>query len=213
MRVLSVQSGGLRTVAGPRGAYETGIDKRPAAGRVVVGIEGIPGDAVANRAHHGGPDQALLLFSAAHYPSLERRLGRALPPGSFGENLTVEGLDERTARLGDVLRAGTAVLEVSSPRLPCATLAHHLRDGGLPEAIRGRAGWYVRVLEAGTVAAGDPLALVSRGDPAWTVERALAIRDDEADLEGSRSLLAVPALSARWRAKMEARLRAAGGRP
>jgi MOSC domain-containing protein YiiM len=208
MRLASLQAGPVRTVRAGGREERTGIDKRPIDGVVRVGVEGIPGDAVADARHHGGPDQAILCFCAEHYPLVEARLGRRLWPGAFGENLTVCGADEATVRLGDVYRVGSVEIEVTAPRSPCETLARHLDDPGIVTVLRAphRAGWYARVLRAGEARAGDEVALVRAGDPAWTVRRAAAVKADRSDVPGARGLLAVRALAARWRASLGARV-------
>ena len=129
MRLLSLQSGTIGVVRVDGRAESSAIDKRPRTGTVRILAEGIEGDEVADTKHHGGPDQALLCFSADHYPLFESRLGRRLPPGSFGENLTIAGADEGTVRLGDVYRVGTCQFEVSAPRGPCRMeqSAHHAK--------------------------------------------------------------------------------------
>jgi MOSC domain-containing protein YiiM len=207
MRLLSLQSGTVRLLRVEGHAEMSAIDKRPLEGTVRIGPEGIEGDEVGDTKHHGGPDQALLCFSADHYPLFESRLGRRLAPGSFGENLTLLDADEGTVRLGDVYRVGTCEFEVTAPRAPCRTLAGHLQDPGIVAAIGAphRAGWYARVLTPGEAQAGDDVLLVRRGDAAWTVRRAAAVKADRSDTRGAVALLAVPGLAARWRASMRER--------
>lgn len=213
LRVVSVQVGKVAPVAGPGPALRSAIDKRPVAGPVRVGPLGIEGDEVGHPKHHGGPDQALLLASADAMRALEARFGRALPSGSFGENVTVEGCDDGDIGIGDVLRWGAVELEVTSPRRPCEILTRFL---GHPDtcaivAAPHRAGWYVRVRTPGSASAGEPLAIVSRGAPACSVERAAAIRDDAADVAGARALLSLPALGASWRRALASRVPGAAG--
>src|SRR5512139_209694 len=127
MRIESIQVGQPKAMpAGVPGVepqprlLTTAIWKEPVAGPVMVGLDGVQGDAQADRKHHGGPWRAVLMYPAEHYPRWQAEWGRSdLGPGAFGENLTVSGLDEFTACLGDRYRIGAPVLEVTSPRTPC----------------------------------------------------------------------------------------------
>jgi MOSC domain-containing protein YiiM len=198
VRVASVQVGQVRTVTALGKTERTAIDKRPVPGGARLLLRGFEGDECADRRHHGTPDQAVLFFAASRYPEFEARLSRALPPGTFGENLTVEGTDEREVSIGDVWRVGLATVEVTSPRAPCGTLGRRLGEACLVAEIGAphRAGWYARVLEEGLVRPGDAMTLVSRPDPAFSVERAAAVRADDGDVPGAEALLAVPGLAA-----------------
>lgn len=209
MRVVSVQVGRIREVGGEGPPLRSGIDKRPVEGGAVLRAVGFEGDEIADRAHHGSLDQAVLFFALSRYPEFEARAGRGLAPGSFGENVTVEGTDEREVAIGDVWRVGEAVVEVASARAPCSTLARHLGDPGIVAAIREphRAGWYARVLAEGRVAPGDAIVLVRRAAPSWTIERAARVKRDAKDVEGAKALLEVPGLAESWRAKFRERIR------
>jgi len=214
LRVLSVQVGQVAPVGGPGAPLASAIDKRPVAGPVVVGPLGLAGDEVGHPEHHGGVDQAVLMCSAEALRHLAPRFGRRLPPGSFGENLTIEGSDEGDVRIGDVMRWGAVELEVASPRLPCHILARFL---GHPDACAfvsapHRAGWYLRVTKPGTASAADRLSIITRGDVAHTVERVAAVRADADDVAGARALLGVPALAASWKTYF-ARRAAGSGAP
>src|SRR5437763_605949 len=124
MRLLSVNvARPHRVVLNGRGR-RTAILKRPVTGPVDVGELGLVGDEVGSKKHHGGPDQAVYLYGRDDYAWWERELDEELAPGTFGENLTVEGLHSAELRIGDRLEVGDAVvLEVTAPRIPCATLA------------------------------------------------------------------------------------------
>ena len=183
MRVLSVNVGRPRPNPWKRLPL-TGIDKRPVDGPVAVsapgpkgtGAVGLAGDRAYDVKHHGGDDQAVYAYASEDLRSWEGELGRPLPHGSFGENLTTEGVDVNSALIGERWRIGSTVLEVSCPRIPCATFAGWLdRAGWLREFTRAaRPGPYLRVVEAGELTAGDPITVVERPDHAVTV--ALAFR-------------------------------------
>lgn len=207
-RVVSVQVGKVAALAGPGAAMRSAIDKRPVAGPVRVGPTGIEGDEIGHPKHHGGPDQALLLCSAAALRDVGAVLGRSLAPGAFGENLTVEGVDDADVHIGDVLRWGAVELEVASPRRPCEILSRFLGRDDACDLVRGphRAGWYVRVRAPGVATASDPFRRVSRPTPSCSIARAAAIRDDATDVEGARLLLSLPALGASWRRALTPRV-------
>ena len=216
MRVVSVQVGRVTEMPGPGASLRSAIDKRAVAGPVAVGPLGLEGDEVGHPRSHGGPERALLFVSAAVLAAWSARCGRALSPGAFGENVTVEGLDDATVFLGDVLQWGPVELQVTSARMPCETLARHLGDPHAVAALSAphRAGWYLRVRVGGCAGAGDRLELVSRGDAAWTVERAAAVYADKRDVAGAEALLGVAGLSSAWRERLGARVSGAstGGR-
>jgi MOSC domain-containing protein YiiM len=198
VRLEGVQAGKPAHVAGVRTAF----GKRPVRGPVRVGPENLEGDAQADRRYHGGPDMAVLAYSADHYPAWREELGWPdLPLGGFGENLSVAGASEEAVCIGDLWRAGSAVLQVASPRRPCRKIAAYW---GRPELLRrvrrtGRIGWYLRVLEEGSLQQGMEVELIGRPHPEWTVRRAFAVALQRRG-PAALALAEVPALSPRWRA-------------
>jgi MOSC domain-containing protein YiiM len=144
----------------------SGIDKRPVAGRVAVGELGLDGDVQVNRRHHGGEGQAVYAYAQEDADWWAAELDRELPPGRFGENLRTTGLDLTGAVLGERWQVGTALLEVTASRTPCASLE---RFWGVPQLVRrftahGASGAYLRVLETGELGAGDEVRVVHRPD-------------------------------------------------
>lgn len=212
MRLLSVQVGHPRTVGTPGAddpmerAFTSAIWKVPVEEAVRVGRLGLEGDAVANTRVHGGPEQAVLMYSASHYPLWQAEWSRDdLGPGSFGENLTVLGLTEEEVCIGDLLEVGETVLQVSQPRQPCATLArrHRVRDLIAQVQGNGRSGWYLRVAGEGWLRAGQPIRLLDRPHPEWTVRRAaLAMLHRKTAPAEARTLAQCPALSPGWRERL-----------
>ena len=174
------------------------IAKRPVAGPVRVGAEGLEGDEQGDRRVHGGPDKAVHQYALEHYAAWRADLG-ALPvldaPGAFGENLASTGVTEATLCWGDRVCIGSVLLEVAQSRQPCWKL--NLRFGVPDMSARVqntlRAGWYCRTLQAGVVQAGDALELLERPHPGWTVQRLLAlIRDQECHPAVLNEVLALP---------------------
>ncbi len=136
----------------------TAIDKRPVEGPVKVHKLGLHGDIQASRIHHGGEDQALYAYSQDDAGFWEAELGRDLPPGTFGENLRIAGISASDAVIGERWKIGLDVeVEVTSPRVPCATFQHHLGEPGWVKRFTeaGRVGTYLRVIRTGTIQAGD----------------------------------------------------------
>ncbi|MEV5989457.1 MOSC domain-containing protein [Streptomyces sp. NPDC052051] len=177
----------------------TGIDKRPVDGPVRVaapgpkgtGASGLAGDAVCDLRHHGGDDQAVYAFAREELDAWERELGRSLPSGSFGENLTTQGIDVSEALIGERWRVGAELLlEVSSGRIPCRTFQGHLGESGWVKRFtrQGAPGAYLRVIEPGEIRAGDPIEIVHRPDHGVTV--ALQFRASTTERHLLPSLLA-----------------------
>jgi len=155
-----------------KGRVLSGIVKAPVAGRVRAHRLGLGGDGQADLTVHGGPAKAIYAYSHDHYRYWADALGRAdLGPGSFGENLTVDGMLEGDVRIGDIYRIGSAVLQVTQPRSPCFKLAAHLGLPDFPKSFlaSGRSGFYLRVLEEGDLGAGDAIERISSPPTGLTV--------------------------------------------
>jgi MOSC domain-containing protein YiiM len=161
-RVVSVNVGAVRRVEWKGRTVETGIWKEPVAGRVAVRGVNLAGDDQADRRVHGGADKAVYSYAVEDYSWWSAVLGRRLEPGTFGENLTVEGLDLRAAVVGSRWRVGTALLEVAQPRHPCFKLGMRMGDASFVDdfARAGRLGAYLRIVEAGDVAADDVIEVL-----------------------------------------------------
>ena len=171
MRILAIHAGRPRTVRNQGREIRTAIFKEPVLFPVAARRLGLEGDAQADLRVHGGPDKAVYAYDAAGYAHFSEALGRDVPFGRFGENLTVEGMPETEVRIGDVYRAGLALVQVTSPRSPCYKLAMRMEMPAFPRLFfeSGRTGFYLRVLEEGLLAAGDPIELVAREAGAPTV--------------------------------------------
>lgn len=186
--------------------YLTGINKKPVTGPQNLGLSGFDNDGVADLKNHGGADKAVCVYSLDHYPYWEEKLGRTLPPPAFGENLSVQDLDEKDICLGDIFRMGAALVQVSQPRQPCKTLAARFGRSDLPKLVAqtGRTGMYFRVLEEGTVTPGDILKLVEQSPGRISVAFANQIfYHDRKNQQGIEMILSVAALSTSWRTSFE----------
>lgn len=158
-RVLSVNVGRPRLVPTGRRTVSTAIWKNPVEGRVDVRGVNLDGDAQADRTVHGGPDKAVYAYAVEETRVWARELGRDLGSAPFGENLTIEGIDVSGALVGERWRIGSALLEVAQPRLPCFKLGLRMGD---PRFVRrfaqaSRTGAYLRIVEEGSVGAGDAI--------------------------------------------------------
>ena len=158
----------------------TGIDKHPVRGPVAVsapgpkgtGAVGLAGDLVHDVRHHGGDDQAVYAYAREDLDEWAGRLGRELPGGVFGENLTTAGLDVNGALIGERWRIGEQVLlEVSCPRIPCGTFQGWMREAGWIKRFTEAAlpGAYLRVVEPGEIQAGDEITVAHRPDHDVTI--------------------------------------------
>lgn len=158
----------------PRFTFHSAIDKHR-VDHCQVKSAGLVGDEQAEP-FHGGPDRALLQFDTRHYSRLAAHFpdaAKRFVPGSFGENLVVVGMSEATMCIGDRVQAGSAVLEVAQPRLPCFKLNYQFREPELSRYVQdhGVGGWFYRVLEPGVIAAGDTICVIERSYPQWTLDR------------------------------------------
>jgi MOSC domain-containing protein YiiM len=172
MKVLSVNRGGITELFVPQSQRTrrvvTGIHKQPVAGAVAVNMLGLAGDEQADLSVHGGLQKAVYAYPSEHYAfwSEQRRAvykrDEPLPPGSMGENLTLQGLLENEVWVGDRLHIGSALLQVTEPRSPCFKFNAKM---GFAHAAKimvqaGNTGFYLRVLEPGTLQAGDAIVLI-----------------------------------------------------
>ena len=200
-----------RAVDYTRPGSRSAIDKRAVEGPVRIGPEGLAGDEQGDRRVHGGPDKAIHHYPRDHYASWQGEVGaHALlqAAGAFGENISTVGITEADLCLGDRLRVGSALVEVSQARQPCWKLSDRFGIADMARRVQdsGRSGWYYRVLETGTVQAGDTLVLVDRPHPHWPLPRLseLLYRRtlDRDELHGALALPLVPS----WRKLFERRL-------
>ena len=168
-------------------------------------LQGFVDDVQADRSVHGGPEKAIHHYSADHLSHWKTQFPEqadAFVPGCFGENISTQGIHENNLCLGDVLSMGTALVQVCQGRQPCWKLNAHLGLDSLAMHFQqsGHTGWYYRVLEGGTVAVGDVMALRERSLPEWPLNRVIEARFSPGlDAEVARTLADTAALSQSWR--------------
>lgn len=214
MRLLSVNIGSARAVqVGPR-TVSTGIYKTPVTHPLRVGKRGLETDTVSDQKHHGGPDQAVYVYSADDYAwwALHLQLGHPLEPGTFGENLTFSTFGPEPVRIGERFRVGTVLLEVSEPRIPCGVFAARMGDPGWVKKFQqaARPGFYARVLEEGVVRAGERLERIPTQADHPTLQDVFALwYESQPDPTQLRWVLQAP-LAIRARREYEERLKARG---
>ncbi|HEY7143805.1 MAG TPA: MOSC domain-containing protein [Streptosporangiaceae bacterium] len=198
-RVMSVSTGKVRDTSAAGGMPPmTAIDKRPRRDRVAVRTLGLDGDEQGDTVNHGGRDQAVYAYAREDLDWWVERLGYELRDGIFGENVTTAGLDVTGAVIGETWRLGTAVVQVTSPRIPCATFQGWLDEERWVKrfAAAGRPGAYLRVLREGLAGPGDGIEVLSR--PPVLVTLPESMRAYYGDAELMRKLLEVEGRGSKW---------------
>ena len=197
--MLSVNVGPIEEVEHHGRRVTTGIFKQPVAGRVAVRGVNLDGDDQADRESHGGPERAVYAYAAEDLAWWETELGRVVSPGAMGENLTTSQIDVTGALVGERWSVGSAVFQVTSPRVPCFKLGIRMGDPRfqLRFARAGRPGAYLRIVQFGDVAAGDPIEVLHRPDHEVTV--GLVARAFHDDHSLAPLLLGAPELASGWR--------------
>jgi len=197
-RVVSVNRGLEADLLVGGKPARTGINKRALAGPVAVNVLGLAEDESADKENHGGHDQAVYAYAREDLDWWTERLGRELRNGLFGENITTAGIDISTALIGEVWRVGTAVVQITAPRIPCVTFQSWMDEPHWVKrfASARRPGAYLRVLTEGEVAAGDDLVVISRPDSDVTI--AESMNAYYGDREIMRRLLEVEGRGCKW---------------
>ena len=174
MKVISTNIGKPTTIHWNGKEEQTGIFKYPTNEALYLGKTDVTKDTVIDRKHHAGINKACYLFSLDHYPYWKKMYPKLKWDwGMFGENLTIEGLNEAEIRIGDIFKIGNALIQVSQPREPCYKLGVRF---GTQEILRqfidhGFPGTYVRILEEGEVKTHDELILVEKSENTLTVKQ------------------------------------------
>jgi MOSC domain-containing protein YiiM len=210
MAHISLFIGDIRLL--PESGRPTGIYKQAVSARLELELEGFAGDRQADRDVHGGPEKAVHLYPAAHYTHLAKRFPEIAPqllPGSMGENLSTDELNENTVQVGDIWRLGNARLQICQPRTPCWKIDERFGCKGMAAFIAKQhlTGWYWRVLTPGEVAPGDELLLEKATSGSPTLAEAMSLwakhRPDPTELE---HLAACDGIAVHWRNKIKQRI-------
>jgi ferredoxin-NADP reductase/MOSC domain-containing protein YiiM len=207
-KLLAVNVGLPRDIAWRGETVHTGIWKQPLSGRCAVRRLGLAGDGQGDLAGHGGEQRAVMVYQVDSYRYWERTLGRGnFTFGQFSENFTVEGLADDEVCIGDRYRIGSALFEVTQPRVTCYRVGIRMDDPRMPALLvaHHRPGFYLRVLEEGEVGPGDEIVRTAEGPERFTV----ADIDALLYLPGHRPdqlqrALRIPALSPGWKGSFEA---------
>ena len=209
MIIVSIQIGQVRSEGDPASGdpmsrrWTSSFRKESISGPVTVTRLGITGDSVADTCNHGGADKAVLCYAASHYrPWSAEHPDLPFSPGAFGENLTVDGLDESSVCIGDCYRIGDLLLEVSQPRQPCWKIARRWQCKTLTKEVTqtGRTGWYARVLNEAEISAGDAIQRETRPQPNWPIQRVNDLMYGRLlDRAALMELMSLPELADAWK--------------
>ncbi|MET0414306.1 MAG: MOSC and FAD-binding oxidoreductase domain-containing protein [Polyangiaceae bacterium] len=209
-RLLAVNVGLPRDIEWQGRTVHTGVWKQAVPGRCRVGRLNLEGDGQGDLAGHGGEQRAVFVYQIESYRYWQEQLQRTdFEPGQFGENFTTEGLPDDSVCIGDRYRIGSALFEVTQPRVTCYRVAIRMNEPRMPALLTssGRPGFYLRVLQEGEVGAGDEIVKVGEARQRMTVEEinALLYLPDHAP-ERLQRALRIEALSPGWRSSFEALL-------
>jgi len=210
MRLISLNVGLPRLITWKGDTFKTGIFKNPVNGRVMLRKTNLDGDRQADLSVHGGPNKAVYGYASEHYDYWRAELPRQdLPWGAFGENFTTEGLLETRLSMGDRYRLGSALIRVTTPRLPCFKLAAKFRsDKIIGQFLRsGHSGFYFAVDEEGEVGAGDEFVFLDGETPSLTITEFNHLYISPApDIALLERAIAVRTLPESWREHYQGRL-------
>lgn len=174
MTIASIQVGRTRTMidlqndASP--SWKSSYIKEPQS-EVWVGKTKLTGDSQTDLQNHGGFNRVILGYAAEHYKLWAKELGLTFPFGAFAENLTIQGMSERNACIGDVYQVGKTIIQISEPRIPCWKISKRWNIEDLLERVidTGRTGWFFRTLQEGEIKHGQTMILLERPYPKITI--------------------------------------------
>ncbi|MDO6568529.1 MOSC domain-containing protein [Alteromonas sp. 1_MG-2023] len=187
---------------GPRGAPSSIV--KSAVTQLTVHLDSTDEDQQSNKKLHGGPEKVLHQFSPLHYFTLRKHFPDGeFAPGTIGENISVDGMDDATVYIGDVWKFGEVVLQVSAPRAPCSKISQRFNIPNLDRFVgeRGITGWYYRVLETGVINVGDTVELVSRDENTVNVQTLMQCAHTKTDAALAAKLVNLTTIDDEWREK------------
>ncbi|WP_101846116.1 MOSC domain-containing protein [Halobacillus sp. Marseille-P3879] len=208
-KLLSLNVGKPEVYETDKGELESAYRKKSVSGPVYLSRLNFQGDEQADKKNHGGIDQAVCLYPARHYRYFEEVYGRSFSFPSFGENITVEGIDEQTTNIGDIFSIGQAEVQVTKPRKPCYIIARTHSIDDFPKRVQktGFTGFYLRVVKEGFVQAGDGMVLTKRDPHGVTVADVNDVKYNHPhDQEKIKRILQVEAFAEEDRLSLERRL-------
>lgn len=188
---------------------KTSLQRHPVDGKIFLDLLGFEGDQVADPMNHGGRDKAVCAYPAHHYSVWEGELSRNMPPASFGENLTINGLTEDQIHIGDIFRIGEAEVQCTQPRQPCHKLTKIFGFPKLASRIQtlGYCGYYFRVLKQGWLQVGMMAERIHLDKENISVLDAhYLMYRDKTNYEAAEKLMAHSALSESWKNSLGKRL-------
>lgn len=184
----------------------SGIQKQPVTSTTIeIGKTNLAGDAQADLEHHGGADKAVYAYPADHWPWWEEKHGLLSRPGTFGENLTLQGTDETSVAIGDRFEWGSGILEISQPRAPCYKFQFHSArsDASALMTLSARCGWYFRVLAEGSAPIANGCLVRTSAGAGPTVREAFQAAFGRGfDPRRRREIAETKSLSAAWRKRL-----------
>jgi MOSC domain-containing protein YiiM len=197
--VVSVNVGRPRSFVLKGRSHNSSIWKEPITGRVRVRGVNVDGDEQADLKVHGGRDKAVYAYANEDYLWWSEQLGAEIGPGTFGDNITTQGIDVNGAVVGERWRIGTTTLEVAQPRLPCFKLGFRMDDPNFPHRFSQAARWgtYLRIVQEGEVGAGDEIEITERPDHGVTID--LIGKAYYLDKTLAAEILTAPQLPLGWR--------------
>ena len=186
------------------GKEASAILKTATQGACRIDAVGFVDDAQADLENHGGHDKAIHHYATDHYPAwiAEGHIPQRTVPAAFGENIASLGLTEEVLCVGDILRLGTATVQISQGRQPCWKVSEFTENDRMAYLFQktGRTGWYYRVLEHGAAGGGDQISLIERPQPDWSVRRVTAARlTRKVSEQDAAALATLPELAKGWR--------------
>lgn len=208
--IVSINTGIPREVTYAEGRkLKTSLLKNPVKEKIFLNLMGFEGDQVADTVNHGGRDKAVCGYPANHYSIWEEELSRDMPPASFGENLTIEGLTEDQIHIGDIFRIGEAEVQCTQPRQPCHKLTKIFGFPKLASRIQvlGYCGYYFRVLKQGWLQAGMTVEQIhSDKEKISVMDAHYLMYRDKTKYEAIEKLVSHPMLSESWKNSFTKRL-------
>ncbi|MFQ3543974.1 MOSC domain-containing protein [Halobacillus rhizosphaerae] len=171
-KLVSLNVGKPETIQTDKGELESAFRKTPVTRPVFLNRLNFDGDEQADKKNHGGKDKAVCLYPAQHYPHWEKEYGMDFPYPAFGENITVDGIEESSTCIGDKFQLGEAILQVTEPRQPCYIIGrtHGISDFPARVTQSGYTGFYLRVIQEGVITAGDQMQCIEKDPHQVTVE-------------------------------------------